>query len=89
MKKLIAVLILSNVAWFAAYVWVDIKRDEANDLAVKADAAIKSLPHPETYFLGQEQNGDLIVMCQSKADPTVRGAETATGYNLLDITCGK
>jgi hypothetical protein len=46
-----------------------------------------ALPDTKTYFLGQEQSGDLIVYCLKKdVDPTI---QSRIGDRMLDISCGK
>jgi hypothetical protein len=85
MKKIAALLVISNLVWFANYLKLDIERDGYRDQIIKAEDAIKSLPDRQKYFLGQEQNGDLIVTCVNGGDPTIRGSKS---YTLIDITCG-
>lgn len=82
MKKLIALLVVTNLLWFVVYVYTSIDRDEYRDQVIKADAAIKSLPDTKRYYLGQERNGDLIVTCLNGNTPT------AVSGSVFDITCG-
>jgi hypothetical protein len=86
-KFLIAVLALTNAVWFTGYVALSIERDDYRNQIIRAEDAIRSLPDRQKYFIGEEKNGDLLVMCNDKtADPTIRGG---SGDNLiLNITCG-
>jgi hypothetical protein len=88
MKKtlILALLIVPNMLWFAAYVHLNGKRNDYRNQIVKAEDAIKSLPQRDVYFIGQKPNGSLFVYCLNQGDesPNV----SYVGSRRLEITCG-
>lgn len=86
MKKLIAAFVLTSIVWVAAYARLAHQRDDYRNRIIEAEDAIRTLPDSKVYFLGQERNGDLIVVCVNGGDPTLRGSEDTL---RLNISCGK
>jgi hypothetical protein len=83
MKRILALLIVTNVLWFVFYASLEGKY---RDILTTSKSALSTLPDTKTYYVGQQKDGDLVVMCINKVDPTVRGSQN--GYNLLNISCG-
>ena len=87
MKRiLLAVLLLSNFAWYSAYRANDLSYMQEEGLRAEADSLLRAMPDSSVYQMRKTDSGELNVYCLNGADATIRPSVT---FGNIIVSCGK